>query len=103
MAKNKSGIQKEKKPFDKTYIPLGFAILILVLLVGSLVYVITRRPKDKPVTNPTNTIKIEEVSVDTNNTACSNEEMQNLVDEAKEITVKYEEIDDFPFGTGREY
>lgn len=101
MAKNKSGIQKEKKPFDKTYIPLGFAILILVLLVGSLVYVITRKPKDVPVLNPTNTVQIEEMVVDTNSTTCSNDEVQKLISEAKKITAKYEEIDDYLFFSGQ--
>lgn len=100
MAKKVGKIAKEKKPFDKTYIPLTFAIILLVLLLGALVYVILTKPKDKPVINDTNTLQVEDVVIDNKNTVCSNDELKALTEEAKKITAKYEEIDDFYFGEG---
>ena len=101
MAKKVGKIAKEKKPFDKTYIPLTFAFIILALLVGALVYTIIQKPKDKPVMNETNTLQIEEVVVDNkNSTICTNDEIKRLTEEAKKITAKYEEIDDFYYGEG---
>ena len=100
MAKKVGKIAKEKKPFDKTYIPLTFAFIILALLVGALVYTIIQKPKDKPYMNETNTALIEEIAVDNKNTICSNDELNELIDKAKKITAKYEEINDYVFYKG---
>ena len=97
MAKKVGKIAKEKKPFDKTYISLTFAFIILALLVGALVYTIIQKPKDKPAITDTNTIIIEDLVVNEKSNICSNDEINKLKEGAKKITAMYEEIADYVF------
>ena len=99
MAQKVGKIAKEKKPFDKTYIPLVLAFILLVLLVGGLIYAIIIKPKDKPKITDTNTIQIEDVVVDNKNTVCSNDEIRELTEKAKKIEASYEEVEDYVFSS----
>ena len=92
-------IEKEKRAFDKTYIPLGFAIFVLVILIVSLALTIFKKPKDKPVVLDTNTAQVEEVIIENQSTLCNNDEMKSLVEKAKNIKAMYFEIDDYVFGS----
>ena len=98
MAQKVGKIAKEKKPFDKTYIPLTIAIILLVLFVGGLIFTIVLRPKDKPTALDTNTLQIEDVKVDNTNTVCSNDEIKKLTDDSKKIVPYYNELSDHLFG-----
>ena len=90
-------IEKEKRAFDKTYIPLGFAFFVLVILIVSLALTIFKKPKDKPVVLDTNTVQVEEVIINNQSIACNNDEMKSLIEKAKNIKAQYEEIDDYVF------
>ena len=90
-------IEREKKSFNREYIPLVFAVLFLIALVVALVYAIMYKP-EKTVINELYSMATEELPVDITNIACSNDLSNAISDDANNIKVRYEELSDYVLG-----
>lgn len=94
-------IQREKKTFRREYIPLIFAVLFLICLVVALVYTIMYKP-DKTIINELYSMETEEVPVDITNIACNNDVSSKIQNDANNVKVRYEELDDYVLGKTEE-
>ena len=82
----------------KDYLPLGIAILMLILLIGALTYTILYKP-NKPINkNEQNTLSAEDVLVNNPTTTCGQYDIPKLTEEAKNVKLVYEVLDDFNTG-----
>ena len=86
---SKKGNKKSK--FKREYIPVIFAFLILILLIVALVFVILYDREDLDVNIPDPSNDIEEIEVDTSDSACSSSELATLNNAANNVTVSYED------------
>lgn len=86
---SKKGNKKSK--FKREYIPVIFAFLILILLIVALVFVILYDREDLDVNIPDPSNDIEEIEVDTSDSACSSSELATLNNAANNVTVSYDD------------
>ncbi|HOB25566.1 MAG TPA: hypothetical protein PKG93_00235 [Bacilli bacterium] len=96
---------KEKKYFNREYIPVIFAVIILIVLIGALVFVITykKSSSESEESSSTSNLSTSEISVSTSNTACSSETSNNVFNDAKSISMNYVVTNDTIMGYGIEY
>ena len=90
-------IEKEKKTFKREYIPLIFAVLFLIALIVALVYAIMYKP-EKTIINELYSMSTEELPVNVNNVACTNEVSNMIGRDANNIKVRYEELSNYVLG-----
>ncbi len=88
----------EPRGFKREYIPVIIAVLILGLLIAALVYTIMYKPKDKEKYYEENSLKTEEIVVDIDNTICNEEISKQVAQDAANVKVRYEQINDYYFG-----
>ena len=90
-------IEREKKTFRREYIPLIFAILFLIGLIVALVYAIMYKPEKKLI-NELYSMETEEMPVDITNISCNNDLSTMISNDANNVKVRYEELDDYVYG-----
>lgn len=86
------------KRVKKEILPFIVAIIMLFLLVGALVYTILYKPKGKDTKINENTLTAEDVLVDNKNTTCGSYDITKLSEDAKQVKLSYEIVDDYNFG-----
>ena len=87
---------KKTKLFRREYIPLVIAFLVLVLLIVALVFTIMNKPKqEEPKKRTENTLRTEEISVGDLSDECEGYDITKLSEEAKNVSLVYEVIDDY--------
>ena len=85
--------KQKKKIFKREYIPVIFAILILVLLIAALVFVILYKNPTKEEKLPMPGYQQEEVTVDNKNSKCSKNELKSLSEIAQSIEFESEKVE----------
>ena len=94
-------IERESNAFRREYIPLIFAVLFLAGLVVALVYAIVYKPEKKLI-NELYSMETEELPVDITNVACSNEVSKSIANDANNVKVRYEIMDNYYLGKSME-
>lgn len=81
---------REHKRFKREYIPVIITFIILVVLVTGLVFVLKDNKKDFDIDIDKDISNTEEISVDTKNTKCNNEDANKFKDVAKKVNISYQ-------------
>lgn len=80
---------KEKKPFKREYIPVIVAVVVLIILIATLIFVIFDKKENFEINIDEEIKNSEDLVVDTSGTKCNNEESKKIKDAAKGVEVSY--------------
>ena len=80
---------KEKKRFKREYIPVIIAVIILIALIVALVFVLKDNKKDFDIKIDEDINNTEEISVDTKNTKCNNDDASKIKNAAEKVKISY--------------
>ncbi len=80
---------KEKKRFKREYIPVIIAVIILIALIVALVFVLKDNKKDFDIKIDEDINNTEEISVDTKNTKCNNDDASKIKSAAEKVKISY--------------
>ncbi|MCR4580902.1 MAG: hypothetical protein K5666_00075 [Bacilli bacterium] len=90
--------EKNNKKTTKEFIPLVIASTILLLLIVALVYTIVYKPKISIKGNIENSLKTDELAIGNVTYVCEGKDVNKLKEEANNIVVAYEELDNYFLG-----